>query len=541
MKRRLIGLLLVTLVSGMVLSGCAGSKGTAGTSDGKTVITVGYPGADNSWKEDDYYRYITEKTNIEVDFKSLSSDSAAEKVRIWISSGNMPDVVYTGSFLLDEYEKYGKQGVVKALPADWEEKYPNLGYALEMTGVKNKLEEIGNGTLYGLARPLDHYSLYLDDFRAAYTEGKDLRAMMEEDQYKYLDSYGFAYRKDWAEKLGIKTDYIMEYDDFIDMVLKFKEADLGGVGANNTIGIAVDYTEAPNIFITAFNSSYKFFHKDESGKYVCGLLEDSTTEGVKAYADAYKSGVLARDFYTQKSQDLDALFCSQRAGVIFPRASSHVRDLMVDFEKANPGLNAEECISVCWIKSPDGKVHGREGSNYQGVYYFNPKLTDEKFDKILSLADYVSSEEGGPQVRLGVPDVDYKAEGDSYSILREKNENGTYDGLWIKYPSYDFFSTFINPMFDDELDVGGYPIQIARNLDKAKRSNEMSLLTWDDDRDAYTAEDYIKFRAAYEVNSMFAEIIVSNGDAEELWLAKRAEIEAAAKSVVENMNKALLK
>jgi len=159
----------------------------------------------------------------------------------------------------------------------------------------------------------------------------------------------------------------------------------------------------------------------------------------------------------------------------------------------------------------------------------------------LSLADYVSSEEGGPQVRLGVPDVDYKAEGDSYSILREKNENGTYDGLWIKYPSYDFFSTFINPMFDDELDVGGYPIQIARNLDKAKRSNEMSLLTWDDDRDAYTAEDYIKFRAAYEVNSMFAEIIVSNGDAEELWLAKRAEIEAAAKSVVENMNKALLK
>lgn len=538
MKKTIISLLVITLVTGMLFTGCKnGGEETSGN-DKRMKISVGFPGADETWKEDDYYKYITDKLNIDIDFKTLSEDSAAEKARIWIASGNMPDVTYA-AYSLNEYLKYGQQGVIRELPSDWEEKYPNVGYAMAMTGVLNNMKKIGDGKIYGLVRALDHYTEFLDEFRAAYKEGKDLREMMGETKYRYIDSYGFAYRKDWAEKLGIKTDYIMEYDDFMDMVLKFKEADLGGVGAENTIGIAVDHTEAPNLFVTAYNSSYKYFHKDESGKYVYGLLEDSTAEGIKAYAEAYKKGILSKGFFTQKSSDLDALFCSQRSGVIFPRTL--VRDLIVDFEKSNPGLVGEECIDVCWVLSPDGKIHGRESSNHLNAYYFNPEISDEKMDRILSLADYISSEEGGPQVRLGVPDVDYKFENGEYTILREKNANGVYESLNEKYSSAEFFQVFLNPMFDDEMDLQGYAIDIFNNLKNAKRQHELSLLNWDDERDAYAAEDYVKFKASYNVNSMLAEIVVADGDPEELWAKKRAEIEALAKPVVDNMNAALIK
>lgn len=541
MKKAILGLLVLTMLVSGVLTGCTGKKEETTAEGERYTITVGYPKAEDSWTEDDYFKYITDKVGINIEFKALDADSAAEKARIWISSGNMPDIVFS-DFMMDEYKKYGSQGVVRALPDDWEEKYPNLGFSMAMTGMLSELEKAGDGKIYGLLRPMDYYSDFLDEFRAAYEKDGNtaLEAMMVDPKYKYIDSYGFAYRKDWAEQLGIKTDYLMEYEDFIEMARKFKEADLGKVGDKNTVGIAVDYTEAPNIFITAFNSSYKYFHKDENGKYVCGLTEDSTTEGVEAYAEAFKTGILAPDFFTQKTQDLNSLFCSQRSGIIFPKAeTSGLRNLKADFAKANPGINPDDAVGVCWIISPDGKVHGRESANYYKGFYFNPDISDEKFAKILELADYVSSKEGGPQIRLGVPGVDYN---ENYEILREKNESGVWDSLDKKYPSFAFFKSFINPQYNQlDNDVDPQARVEFKALENAKRNSDLALHKIDFTRDSYLAEDYVKFNAAYEVNSMFAEIIVSDGDVGKLWEAKRAEIAKAAKSVEENMNKALLK
>ena len=539
MKKRLIGLLLLMMMVATCFVGCSGGKKESNANGERIKITVGYPKADNTWTNDEYFKYITDKLNIDIEFKTLSADSAGEKARIWISSGSMPDVVYS-DFLVDEYVQYGKQGMVRELPEGWEEKYPNLAFAMEYTGIMDSLREKGDGTIYGLVRPLDHYSAYTDDFRTAFENGENIREIMDQNEYKYIDKYGFAYRKDWAEQLGIETDYIMEYEDFLDMIRKIKEADLGGVGKNNVVGLAIDHTEAPNFFITAFNSSYKFFHIDEkTGKYVCGLLDDETTQGVIEYAKAYKEGLISPGFYTQKPADLNSLFCSQRSGIIFPRAEvSAVRSLNAEFAKANPGMNPEDCIGVCWVKSPDGKVHGREASNYYGAYYINPDISDEKLDRILALADYISSPEGGPQVRLGVPGVDYSEE--DYSILREKNESGVYDTLDKKYPSYEFFRNFLNPLYNQTIETDVYARECMDNLTNEKRKHELSLLDWDDKRDAYAADDYVKFNAAYEVNAMFAEIVVSDGDIEKNWSKKRAEIKEAAKSVIKNMNEALL-
>ena len=532
MKKIIVSLLLVAILCGTFFTGCTNESAEV-SNDERVTITIGYPKAEDTWCDDEYFKYITDKLGVDIEFVSLSADSAAEKARIWISSGGMPDMVFT-DFLMDEYIQYGEQGVVKTMPKDIEKKYPNLGFSLAMTRILPELKEVGNNSLYGLVRPLDHYSRYLDEFRAAYAEGKDLSKMMLEQPYLYVDTYGFAYRKDWAKQLGIETDYIMEYDDFMDMALKFKAADLGGVGKKNTIGLAVSYTEAPNIFITAFNSSYKYFHKDETGKYVCGLMEDSTTDGVLAYIDAYRKGILARDFYTQKSKDLNSLFCSQRSGIIFPKAEvSALRQLRADFAKANPNVDVDEAIGVCWIKSPDGKVHGRESGNHNKIWYFNPEISDEKLDKILQIADYVSSPEGGKQIKLGVPGVDFDKDYNQISDLANMN-------IADRYPSYTFFSTFLNPQYSLPNKADPYASEEFLKVTEAKKKNELSLLKWDAKRDFYVAEDYIKFNATYEVNSMFAELVVTEGDPKKLWEKKRKEMAKDAKSVADNMNKALL-
>lgn len=541
MKKIICSILVLVMSITMLLTGC-GDKATKAGNEDRLKISIAFPGADESWKNDDYYKYITDKFNIDIDFQTLSESSANEKARIMINSGDMPDAIWT-YYNADEYVQYAKQGLIAELPENFDEKYPNLGFVNAMTGVYDVLKEKANGKNYCVMTSMDSYRDFIDDFRAAYADGKNLREMMNEQEYMSLSAYGFVYRKDWAEKLGIETDYIMDYDDFIDMALKFKEADLGNVGSENTVGIAVDYTEAPNIFITAHNTSYKYFHKDETGKYVCGLLDKETTDGLKAYADAYRKGVISPDFYTLKPGDLDSIFCSQRSGIIFPRSPVYYfRTLYSDFEKANPGLKGDECLAACWLRSPDGKVHVRQNSNGGNCgWLFNPNISDEKLERLLELMDYCSSPEGGPQVRLGVPNVDYKYENGEYIITREKNASGNYDSLDNLYPSYDCFRYMGNPHFDLTIDPNPYAKGEDDALLNAIRKEELSLMAWDVDRDSYVSDEMTKFKAAYDVNNMFAEIVVSNGDVEKLWEAKRKEISTDAKKIADDMNKTLLK
>lgn len=532
-KSRVLILVLTTILATVFLGGCNNRE--AAVTDGEKIsFSAGYVGADNAkWKQDEYYQYISDKLNIEIDFRALHQDNAGEKARIWISSGDMPDVL-NSDFNFTEYLKYGAQGLVKPLPSDYAEKYPNMAFAIEMTGAMDKLRAAANGEIYGLLRPMDHYTQYIDAFKEAYKNGENLREKM--DEYPYIDKYGFAYRKDWAEKLGIKTSRIMEYDDFVAMVKAFKEADLGGVGQNNVIGIAVDHTEAPNIFVTMHNPRYKYFHKVE-GKYVCGFLEKSTKDGVLAYAQAYRDGLLSPSFYAQKAQDLNALFCSQRAGIIFPRAEySGLRKLKSDFKKANPDLVPEDCIDVCWIKSPKGKIAGRVANNFNKILYFNPDLKDDVFAKILSVADYVASPEGAPQISLGVPEVDYREENGKYIVLREKNESGEYPPLYEKYPSSRFFNDFVKTLFYFSEPADKHARALMDELAAEKLAGDTDLLEMDIDRDCYTSDRYAKFLAASDVNTMIAEIVVSSGDIGKLWDEKVESLRAEAEAIEREMN-----
>lgn len=539
MKKTIITLLVVMLTLGAVLTGCGGGSETS--TDGVVTVTVAAPAADESWTNDEYFHNIVDRFGMDIEFITLSADSAAEKARIMINSGDMPDMVKS-SFTLPEYNEYVDQGIVKELPSDWEEKYPDLAFAETMTTLLDELKN-DEGNISALVIPMDQYKTTAAMLREKYKNGEDIVSIMRQPENIPIDSYGFAFRKDWAKQLGIETQPIMEYDDFINMALKFKEADLGGVGANNVMGIAADFTEACNIFVTAFDSAYNYFYKDEeTGKYICGLLTDATAQGVKAYTEAYRNGVLSKDFYTIKPADLNSYFCSQRAGIIFPRASlSYLRTLIRDFEAANPGKTGEDCIDVCWIKSPDGYVHGRENNNYYGCYYFSPEITDVKLDKLLSLANFVCSEEGGPQITLGVPGKDFTVdENGEYIITRAKNEAGTFKAMKDIYPSYDFFRQFLNTHFYQESNEDPVAKELAAKIMDAKREYQLSLKKSDVAIDTYQAEDYVKFKAKYDTNQLLADIIVSEGDIEANWAKQVQQIRKDAEGVVASVNKALL-
>ena len=72
MKKTLVLLLALLMAVTSLFTGCEEKKGENGE---RMTITVGYPAADETWTKDDYYRYITDKFNVDIEFQSLSSAS----------------------------------------------------------------------------------------------------------------------------------------------------------------------------------------------------------------------------------------------------------------------------------------------------------------------------------------------------------------------------------------------------------------------------------------------------------------------------------
>lgn len=513
----------------MVIGTAAGcSKGGDDVSeDGVYKYNITMINPKDNIKDDAYWDYITEKFKVDFDVIGVSYENYAEKNRIWLSSGDMPDAM-KWNFNYSDYLKYSSEGVVKKLPDDYATKYPNLTSVMQKTGALEKLQSVNNGGIYAF---MPNYG-FGDQY---YEEGYSMN----------VDLYAVAYRKDWAKQLGIEVGSIIDYDDLIDMAKKFKEADLGGVGQDNTVGIAVTQDEAPNIFVALHNSYYQKFHKVD-GKYVYGLLEDSTLEGVKEYAKAYKEGILHPNFFVHKMDNIKSLFVSGKAGLYYEnfKGVSAFTNLKTTFQETNPGIDPNEALGLCWIKAPDGKIHGQESANFWECTYYNPKMSDAKFDRLLTLVDYLASNETAIFRAYGFEGVDYEKEGDTYKRLIEPDEDGNYK-VTAKYPSMALFGALTTPNFTNKEDIpkdtaDPYTVKVLNELGRAKLSGEGDFAMQDFDVNFYTSDTYSKFLSAQSVNTILSETIMSE-DIEGTWKSKMAEISDTAHAVEQEMNDALIK
>ncbi len=488
---KILSLVLAVLMCASLFAGCNGKQTV--TDDGeKIVINIAAPGLDEKMKDDEIYKLITEKFNIDFEFNAISTQNMAEKGRLWIASGSVPDIMFS-DFVYKDYLSWGKQGLVKPLPKDYAKKYPNLADGLERTMILSKLEEDGNGVIFGIPRSMQ--SIHQYGF---------------ETSIPNHDRHGLIYRKDWAKQLGIETDTIMSYEDFINMAVKFKEADFAGVGATNTMGVATTASNAPFIFVHAQNPNWNVFYKNADGKYVSGYNDEATVTGLKAYKEAFDKGVLHPTFYTHKTQDLIGYFATGKAGILFQSCgASDYQTVKTKFAAANPGLNADECVDVMWIEGIDGVVRTRQLANYWSCLYFNPNMDDAKFERILSFLDYLVSDEGNRLINAGFEGKEYKVEEDgSLTSLIEQSEDGSYKKISDIYPSTNMF-TSICTKANMGLNIAKNNVEAISNFMKAKVDSNPESKILDLDMEFYNSDTYGKFTATNDIATIMAEIITS--------------------------------
>ncbi|MFD0713588.1 extracellular solute-binding protein [Paenibacillus sp. GCM10027626] len=479
---------------------------------------------DGNYMNDEIYKAFDEKFNFEYKLIPLSWDNWIERDRIWINSGDMPDMMFW-NFDFKDYMNYSRQGLIKALPDDYEQKYPNLAKAMAKTGLADYLKSLDpDGRIYIVPNVI---------YYTPVTETTDL----------VLDSKVLYYRKDWADKVGIKVGATITAEQLAELGKAFVKQDPGGNGAGRTVGLSSSPYQLYSAFIQTHNSFYNQFYKGKDGKYIWGGTEDSTLEGIKSFAEYFKQGFIDKDYYTFKGKEHYDKFNTGISGMFIDGASAaNVNERYQAFSKANPGVNPEEAIGLATVVDPDGKYHGQQNLlNYWAGELFNPKLDDETFDRILSILDHIASPEGQRLIYAGVEGKDYKMEGDKLVVTREKDEQGNFKYIGDLYPSYYFFYTKVVLPDNWSAQDPSLPDNVRKAAIDMFRMKEKitDLVPPDYDVMFLSAPNKDKFNVV--IDDAISQMILENKSIETSWTEWKKSIEGKVNAVLGEINGALAK
>ncbi len=331
------------------------------------------------------------------------------------------------------------QGLLRKLPDDWKERYPNLASVTSHCPAQEYYDNMLGGT----------YVLFRSVFANNYPG-------------EYLTSHLSLYvRKDLAEEAGYDLSGNLE-----SMTMTMSELD-GYLRAVKDAGL-VEYP----FWTTPGTLSYVYscvsegdgagsscYIKDQDGNYVWGPgQDDSKVKDTTRYMyDWYQDNLIYPDFYTlptdaDREEMLEANDCAaiMQAGMV-----GAAYDFNRRYNESHEGRDYRDDVAVFVLTDDDGVAHGTPSYNFWGTHIFSPDVSDEKMDRILSVMDYAASEEGNLISHLGLPGVDweYDENGKPVSLLEDGvTLEDKYTTITTLYESLvacsDDFS-FINPIYPD--------------------------------------------------------------------------------------------
>lgn len=401
------------------------TKAAAADASEHYVFKYAFIGADASknYNEDEVAKHFQDKFNFEWDIIPLTWSDWVEKARVWISAEDMPDLLFA-DFNFKDYKSWIEQDLIKRYPDNWKKTYPNLGGVYDQTNLGPALETVieGNQAVFPniifFKKPTNpmitpHFSLY--------------------------------FRKDWAKALGfdIKDQYtLVEVEEMIEAFME-KGSTLDGVETGKIDTWNLDTGRVSGVYMGSQWTNWGRFYKDGTGNYVWGCDDPRIFDMLKHMKSGIDKGIVSRNFAQFQNEEQDDLFYAGQAFAIW--SHGWVGPVAGNFDKfnKNTGLEALDCIQEAVLTDPDGHFQEYEQLNYWSCLLFDPRLSDAKFDRLLSLLDYVVTDPAQEYIRMGIEGRDWERDGGNYKIIREKDpETGNFIGLGKLYPGRDVYHSF---------------------------------------------------------------------------------------------------
>lgn len=481
------------------------------------TINSTHSNATMDYTSDGLYKLISGKFNFDYEVWPVSKDSQAEKFRIWVNGGTMPDCVTLRDFNYQEYVTYAQQGLLAPMPEGWEQTYPNLFKMVQDSGMYDRMQV--DGAMYAIPHAIFSNFAHMDTV------------------VNHLSVY---YRKDWVKKLGLEPfGPVITLSQLADYLKKAIDSDLAGNG--NTIGLS-DNNDYVARFFTLFSGvDYTKFRRD-GGKFVWCAAQPGVIESLKLANDWYSKGLIDPDFYLLASADAVNKFTSGIAAAMYHNcAISSYLGYRVSFREAT-GLDPAECVGVAAIADDQGTPHAIETANYWSATFFSPSIKPEVQAQILAMMDWMCTSEGQLTVMMGVPGETWTLEADGkVKLLTKPNEKGSMPSMEEMYNSFSVFRSlgiladdysFINPTNDPQV------VKEVQGLYAAKQGG--SIIPMDFDYEFFASDA----KAAYSIKleEEFARITIMKGaDVEKEWNAMVETNKGIWEPVISDLNAAYAK
>ena len=383
-----MSVLLVSIMTGSLLSGCMNSSGNGegdGEGGGNTLKILhnwnGSGGSDNGITPIE--EVIKEKTGVTLEWE-YTKGSETEKVNQIFATQDLPDI-YTGPAWggeLDGIIKAAKEGQLVDI-SDKLDNYPNLAKSIAEGNVPPALYEKAINAYDGKKY------LLLQNQPATNEDGID-----------WL--YGFYVRKDIAEKVGVDPQSVVTKEDFYAFLKKIKDANLqengqpvfplGGFSNGWAVGIGN----------TMFYSGASYVDKGD------GSLEHSFfTPGYEEYMLFYRKllaeGLLDPDVFTQTDPIAKEKINQGRIAILAAHYPA-ILDASKEYVTSHPG---SDYIPVGPLERADVDPSrpvdlGIQGNN---VTVITKSCQGACVDAALKFLDYMASDEGFMLARYGVQGV----------------------------------------------------------------------------------------------------------------------------------------
>lgn len=363
--------------------------------------------------DDALWQFYTDKFNFDVEWIPLQYSERFDKLRIWIATDDLPDVVWIGlnDVIYTEYITWMKTGLFAEIPDLTD--YPNIK------------------AMY------DQETMLGDDLCTFNGKLMSLPAMRDSASYDFMINMGFGYRADWAEKLGMrKENDIYTWDEFMDLMQAFIEQDPGGNGAGNTYGLATRMDYFPDILgIWQTNPTPWTFEEpgyvEMDGKYVWYPSTDAYIEGLKIVKDLYDRGIIWPDNVIDSSETLyrELYYAGQMGAMGQNNSLSWVSTVRDEVLKVDPTLDREKVYVIAKVGKPgqDGSFYQHAVASYWSCVAFSLRATDAQKARFLATQDWNLTQEGKNLALYGLEGKDFTVDANGNIQLNwAKNDSDTY-------------------------------------------------------------------------------------------------------------------
>ena len=468
------------------------------------TITYGYSlGLDDATEYDDeFMQYVEEKFNCDIELWNVGGN---EQGTLLINSGTMPTMLLMNDgFTLTDYVD---QELVRALPDDWEEKFPNLAAMYNNAGTRE-------------GRMIDGVDYVID-----HTVFGHFLQINPVPTHRHL-----YYRKDLAEKVGMAdafADYVVTIDEFLAYLDACYEQGLTEFKWMGTVNSHLRH------FICNYTGISSMAWEDTGTEWVHIPSTEGYSGIIKEARELYQNGYVDADIAVQDLGYYDGLFVNGRIAAYYDGGTGGGMQNKAYTYAENTGADPLD-IGNCQIAASDGHCYNSAVTNYCCNTLFAPEASDAEVERCLAIMDWISSEEGQISSQMGIPGVDWQYAEDGVTIqgINTPEYKSVTSGIfmWMGYCGDDLAFAPVEGGV-----VEPFYVEEHRNIFAVFEDTENATLYINPQ--AYTDfQSESKDNYSFDRSSKIFEIAYGDGDIDELWNAYIEEQRPIWEPLQEDLN-----